>query len=549
MEETLRAIRDSVASLADRISDAERRGRVTQLARVSKKGGTVHKSDHPVRPAKPMKLSYNGDRDPHLFLDSFKSHTNAKGYSDAICCNMFQETLAEEALSWFYELPSNSINWFRELANKFVNRFILRTDGQNTAQLFKVKQDRGEGLKAFVNRWQGATARVRNFDKKVAEEAFIQGLLPEKFMYAVKIECPQGYDEIMEMAVRQAQADHDTYGGTSVGKRKVGEQGEGSPRHKERSWGKAAKQHNAQGKTKGPYQDTGYARTAPASQEHFSTLNATYEAIWNENKSAIPPPPAQKSPPSRLTKEDIGKFCGYHGEASHNINSCIELKKAVERRIQEGKLQQYVPGPRHVGAIEVYETINTIHGESRIDNRSNKAKKQCTRSRDGQEVFAFWSSSNQQMTTGWKSVTFLEEEEEGIRRHEDPFLITLQLDHYIPKKILVDTGASPLGSDSFGVSMEGREGIARATVEFIVVDCESSYNGILRRPMLWKLKSFVAGHMLMMKVPTPTGVITIRGDQAATRSCYAIDNGRKRSEVLLASQAMASPLDPYESKG
>ncbi len=46
------------------------------------------------------------------------------------------------------------------------------------------------------------------------------------------------------------------------------------------------------------------------------------------------------------------------------------------------------------------------------------------------------------MTTGWKSVTFLEEEEEGIRPHEDPFLITLQLDHYITKKILVDTGAS-----------------------------------------------------------------------------------------------------------
>ena len=86
---------------------------------------------------------------------------------------MFQETLAGEALSWFYELPSNSIDCFRQLANRFVNRFILQTEGQNIAQLFKVKQDRGEELKAFVNRWQGATARVRNFDKTVADEAFI----------------------------------------------------------------------------------------------------------------------------------------------------------------------------------------------------------------------------------------------------------------------------------------------------------------------------------------------------------------------------------------
>ncbi|KAL6180861.1 hypothetical protein ACLB2K_047520 [Fragaria x ananassa] len=140
-----------------------------------------------------------------------------------------------------------------------------------------------------------------------------------------------------------------------------------------------------------------------------------------------------------------------------------------------------------------------------------------------------------------------------MRQHEDLFLITLQLDHYIMKKILIDTGASfnvlfrsawkglhresnkliqdheplisfsgdvvqPLGSDSFGVSLEGREGVTRATIEFIVVDCESSYNGILGRSALWKFKSFVAGHMLMMKLPTPTEIITIQGDQGAARS-------------------------------
>ena len=115
------------------------------------------------------------------------------------------------------------------------------------------------------------------------------------------------------------------------------------------------------------------------------------------------------------------------------------MKRAVESRVKEEKLQQYVPGQRHVGAIEVYGTINIIHGGSRIDNMSNKAKKQCTGRRDGREVFAFGDSNNQRVTTGWKSITFLEEEEEGIRPHEDPFLITLQLDHYITKKILVDT--------------------------------------------------------------------------------------------------------------
>ena len=85
-----------------------------------------------------------------------------------------------------------------------MNRLILRTDGQNTAQLFKVKQGHAEGLKTFAYCWQGATANVRSFDKKVAEEAFVQAMLPGKFLYTIRIENPRGYDELMEMAIRHA---------------------------------------------------------------------------------------------------------------------------------------------------------------------------------------------------------------------------------------------------------------------------------------------------------------------------------------------------------
>ena len=89
-------------------------------------------------------------------------------------------------------------------------------------------------------------------------------MLLGKFLYAVKIKNPQGYDELMEMAIRHAQADHDTYGGILAGKRKVERIEGGSPvqvvqkvrawkgeresysgpfgkRHKEKNWGKVGK--------------------------------------------------------------------------------------------------------------------------------------------------------------------------------------------------------------------------------------------------------------------------------------------------------------------
>ena len=39
---------------------------------------------------------------------------------------------------------------------------------------------------------------------------FFQALLLEKFLYAIRIENLRGYDELMEMTIRHAQADHDT---------------------------------------------------------------------------------------------------------------------------------------------------------------------------------------------------------------------------------------------------------------------------------------------------------------------------------------------------
>ena len=71
--------------------------------------------------------------------------------------------------------------------------------------------------------------KFRNFDKRVVEEAFVQGLLLGKFLYAIRIENPQGYDELMEMTIRHAQTDYDTYGGTTAGKRKVERREGGSP--------------------------------------------------------------------------------------------------------------------------------------------------------------------------------------------------------------------------------------------------------------------------------------------------------------------------------
>ena len=57
-------------------------------------------------------------------------------------------------------------------------------------------------------------------------------------------------------------------------------------------------------------------------------------------------------------------------------------------------------------------------------------------------------------------------------------------------------------------------------VTFLVVDCSSTYNAILRRPTLNLWKAVTSTYHLMIKFPTDYGVGELRGNQVAARECY-----------------------------
>ena len=57
-------------------------------------------------------------------------------------------------------------------------------------------------------------------------------------------------------------------------------------------------------------------------------------------------------------------------------------------------------------------------------------------------------------------------------------------------------------------------------VDFLIVDCPSSYNVILVRPTLNRLKVATLTYCLKEKFPTPHGIREIRGDQLLAQECY-----------------------------
>ena len=55
---------------------------------------------------------------------------------------------------------------------------------------------------------------------------------------------------------------------------------------------------------------------------------------------------------------------------------------------------------------------------------------------------------------------------------------------------------------------------------FLVVDCSSAYNGIIKQPTLNSWKATTLTYHLMIKFPTDYGVGELRGDQVAACECY-----------------------------
>ena len=57
-------------------------------------------------------------------------------------------------------------------------------------------------------------------------------------------------------------------------------------------------------------------------------------------------------------------------------------------------------------------------------------------------------------------------------------------------------------------------------VNFLVVDCSSSYNAVIERPTLNSWKAVTSTYHLLVKFPTEYGVGQVQGDQLAARECY-----------------------------
>ena len=57
-------------------------------------------------------------------------------------------------------------------------------------------------------------------------------------------------------------------------------------------------------------------------------------------------------------------------------------------------------------------------------------------------------------------------------------------------------------------------------LDFLLVDCPSSYNVMIERPTLNRRKAATSTYYLKVKLPTKNDVGEVKGDQVLAKECY-----------------------------
>ncbi|GAV75197.1 hypothetical protein CFOL_v3_18676, partial [Cephalotus follicularis] len=213
---------------------------------------------------------------------------------------------------------------------------------------------------------------------------------------------------------------------------------------------------------------------------------------------------------SSTEKRDSNKYCRYHHDHRHDMEECRHLNNEIEDLIRKGHLRKYVDRDAPQGRRERRE--EAPHQE---EEQARKAY-----ARQTFAVQQYTHSKRLKIGGEDEVISFLEANYKGVRLpHDDPVVVTFQMELFTMKRILIDSGSStdilykdafdqlriladqlrpvktplvgfmgemvhPLVSINLSVVTGSVPCQTQIQMTFLMVDTPSPYNAIIRRPRL-----------------------------------------------------------------
>ncbi|XP_026459170.1 uncharacterized protein LOC113359807 [Papaver somniferum] len=317
-----------------RLEDVMREANTTPLV------PSLAKAEIPKKCLIPAFECYDGSSDPAAHLRYYNCMLARWDQDDVVLCRYFHSSLKGSDLSWFDNLPPNSINSYEQLTETFLRTYMYnKAVHAGMDKLFSLAIGYKETTREYTDRWHKICQTIGNVDLVVSINCYKWGLDRMSPLFVeihgsvptaegdlrVIIEKHASLEEIQRENPRaRAQRSHRTNSTEQVSGSKKGSSFE-------------RPNEDRRGRREGPRDDD-----RKFEDQVYTKLNTSYARILKEIKGRenLEWPWSKGKQPPRFEKSK--EYCDYHCFNGHQTDKCKNLKIMIQKLIDNGEFKQYI---------------------------------------------------------------------------------------------------------------------------------------------------------------------------------------------------------------
>ncbi|XP_010667183.1 uncharacterized protein LOC104884258 [Beta vulgaris subsp. vulgaris] len=414
-----------------------------------------------------------------------------------------------------------------------------------------IRQRREEDLANYIQRFNVESLKVSDLQDSVAFTALMSGLYPSsRFKLKLAESEASSFSEAMNLAQKFIQAS-DIY--------KTHEE----PRDVSR------KEKDKKPRLENHWNDPRY--------------NLNQREIYVDIKGKYPLP---KPHPIRtsVNKRDKKLWCEFHHDYGHTTRECRELKRALDKLADEGKLNRYLKDAKEnkvesrpekqARSDEIARYVNVIAGGFASGGLTSRSRKK--------HLYTLKHGSDTNSSAICPTMTFKNSHRPIQTPHDDPLVVQMKIANLRVGRVLIDSGSyadiitmdcllkyeekdltpidqplvgfggqsvHPLGSVKLPTRMGEKKAGRNIIINYLVVGTSLPYNVIIGRPTLNKVKAAISTYQLLLQFEGDDGKVTrLFGDQKSARECY-VNSLKSKIEKTTRKRKCPEPEEPLPVMG
>jgi hypothetical protein len=475
---------------------------------------------------------YDGKTDPESWLTAYTLAIRAAGGDSKAMANYLPVALADSARNWLTSLPRGSIDSWSELRDHFIANFQGTFERPGTHfDLYNVIQKLDESLKDYIRRFLEKRNKIPNITDDVMIAAFQKGVRDELLIGKFGRKPPKAVKQMFETANSYAKSDDAIKASRQDRHDKRDDKPSGSSwRPKKDNGNNNGGQNDRKRKPEDLVATTSnYQQQRPRVAAYDKITNAQcthhpnhkhaakdcfiYKQFAEQYAPQLRQKPADEAGPSGTKRNDpvsnTEPFQDPVGELNHIFEGPQAYESKRKQKLTDREVNTAQPEvPHYLRWSEVAITFNRSDHPDRVvhPGRYPLVLDPVVRNIKLKRVLIDGGSALNILFA--KTLDEMQIPRSELKPSSAPF-----------HGVIPGLSSTPLGRITLPVTFGVRENFRTKNTTFEVADFEAAYHAIIGRPALAKFMAVPHYTYLIMKMPGPNGVITLRSDVKQAFTC------------------------------